>query len=381
MRIAFEVGVNAEGERGFEVYARGLIGGLAELDPRNEYHLYAFFYGGHAEKTARIWTPPGAPNFRVDVPRWPERLVNGLEYGLGLPVIDRLYARPRGIDLFHCNAAVPRLSTARTVVTAFDFIPEVMREKDPSAPWPDSAQYRRARATLLRAERVVVPSRATALDAMKYYGVPEERLTVTLAGVDHGLFKPGGAAEARAKYGLPAEYVLLIGPFEKRRNAERILEALAAVRKDLPVVLVGKKNDYYRLVEDKAAALGMKDNLRPLGFVPREDLPGLYSGALAFVHPSLWDGLGMPILEAMACGAPVITASSSGQREAGGDGALLVDPESTEAVARALKDVLGDPALRAGLSRRAVERAAKFTWRACAEKTLKVYEDLISSPR
>lgn len=358
MRVSLEIGLNAEGMRGFDYYIRGLIGGLAEADKTNDYRLFCYFWRDFAAKRERLPSPQ-APNMRLAAQRWPEGLVNFLEYTAGLPLIDRLYARPQEIDVYHALGGVPRLSRARTVVTVFDFIHEQLRPGKTM-----SASYARTRLTMDRAARIMVPSEATKRDAARLYGLDPDKITVTWAGVDHALFKPGAK-----KAGLPPRYWLLVGPFEERRNAERVLEAVAGA--GLPVVAMGAPNDYWPNV--RAAAQRHRVELIPAGYVAREDMPAVYGGAQALLHPSLFDGLGLPNLEAMACGTPVVAGNNSGQADAVGDAGILVDPMDAGAIAAAARSLL-DPATRESFSRKGLERAAKFTWRRTAELTLKVYE-------
>lgn len=244
------------------------------------------------------------------------------------------------------------------------------------------------------ARQVIAISQATRNDLVRYAAIPAEKITV----IHHGVAKrfqpaaPQTVAETLSHYAITAPYLLFIGTVQPRKNLERVIEAFAhidsgwwaadgsensTVHPPPPtahLVIAGKKGWLSDAIEQKAAALGIAERVRFIGYVPDQDVPPLLSGALGFVFPSLYEGFGMPVLEAMACGAPVITANTSSLPEVAGDAALLVDPHDTHAIANAMRRLLAEPELRAELAERGKTRAAQFTWDACAAATLKVLE-------
>jgi glycosyltransferase involved in cell wall biosynthesis len=148
----------------------------------------------------------------------------------------------------------------------------------------------------------------------------------------------------------------------------------------LDLVIAGKRGWMYDQIFSQVTALGLETRVRFPGYVPQSDLPKLYSGARAFVYPSRYEGFGLPVLEAMSCGTPVVTSSVSSMPEVAGDGALLVDPDDIPGLAEALARVVHDASLRQELSRRGQVRAASFSWERCARDTLRVYEDAMKEP-
>ncbi|MFQ3661823.1 MAG: glycosyltransferase family 1 protein, partial [Chloroflexaceae bacterium] len=172
---------------------------------------------------------------------------------------------------------------------------------------------------------------------------------------------------------LEAPYFLYIGTIQPRKNLTRLIEAFAhAGPDDALLVIAGRRGWLSEPIVRRVAELGLTNRVRFPGYVPDADLPALLSGALAFVFPSLYEGFGMPVLEAMACGAPVLTSTTSALPEVAGDAALLVDPCDTDAIAAALRRLAADAPLRASLRARGLVRAADFTWERCARKTLDV---------
>lgn len=234
--------------------------------------------------------------------------------------------------------------------------------------------------SLHAARRVIAISSATRNDLVQHYGADPARIDV----VHHGLggeFRPAepeAIAAVRAHYQLPANYLLYIGTIQPRKNLARLIaafaQALAApgAPPDLQLVIAGRRGWLTEQIERQAVALGIGRRVRFLGYLPDADLPALISGALAFTFPSLYEGFGMPVLEAMACGTPVLCSNTSALPEVAGDAALLVDPHTDEAIAAGIIRLISEPHLRAELRTRGLAHAAGFTWERCARATLDV---------
>ncbi|WP_298815698.1 glycosyltransferase family 1 protein [Chloroflexus sp.] len=236
--------------------------------------------------------------------------------------------------------------------------------------------------SLRAARHVLAISHATRRDLVQWYGADPNRITVTHLGLSATFVSPVDPARiavVRARYGLTQRpYLLYIGTVQPRKNLGRVIEALAhaiAAGYDLDLVIAGKRGWLSEPIERRSGELGIDHRVRFIGYVAEEDLPALLSGALAFIFPSLYEGFGMPVLEAMACGTPVITSAISSLPEVAGDAALLVDPRDTHAIAAAIMRLSDDPNLRAELRARGLARARQFTWEACAQRTLEVLLD------
>ncbi len=233
-----------------------------------------------------------------------------------------------------------------------------------------------------RATHIIAVSEATRQDLMAAYAIPPEKITVTLEAADPR-FKPESpelVSAVRARYQLPETYVLYVGTIEPRKNLTRLLRAwepLFLAREAPPLVIVGKRGwlaeDFYTALEASPA----REGVRFTGYVTDADLPALYSGARIFAFPSIYEGFGLPPLEAMACGAPVLCANTSSLPEVTGDAALTVDPGSTDAIREELQRLLSNADLRAELRERGIKRAAAFSWERAAAETYALYKQLL----
>ncbi len=235
------------------------------------------------------------------------------------------------------------------------------------------------------AAHVLADSASTRDDLVRLYGADPGRVTVAHLGVDPSL-RPVGEARtidaARLKYGIDGPYLLYVGTLQPRKNLARLIDAFervlrsGAVGPDLKLVLAGKRGWLYQEILARAQTLGIAANVCFPGYVQGTDLAALYSGATLFVMPSLYEGFCMPVLEAMACGTPVVCSDVSSLPEVVGNAALTFGPRDTDDIARAIARGLGDASLRADLAERGAARARQFTWRACAERVLDVLEQV-----
>lgn len=225
------------------------------------------------------------------------------------------------------------------------------------------------------ADRIIAISDATKHDLITHYHVKPDRITVIPHGVDQSL-KPATPKQidaVRRKHDLSDDYILFVGTVQPRKNLGRLAAALSFVAKaGLPhhLVIAGKSGWLSHAVEWELLASGMSDRIHLLGYVDSDDLPALYTGAAAFCFPSLYEGFGLPVLEAMACGVPVVTSNTSALPEVAGDAALLVDPTRPAEIGSALVRTLTDTSLRIDLINRGHARARTFTWEQTALDTL-----------
>ncbi len=236
------------------------------------------------------------------------------------------------------------------------------------------------RATTRRATRILVDSEATRRDLIGQYGVDMERIDVVYPGVEGWQRAPDAQIAAiRAKYKLPDCYLLFLSTLQPRKNIRRLVEAFTRytdISDDAVLVLAGKRG---WLIDEVLAELP-STRIVLTGYVPDADVPALYSGALALVFPSLYEGFGFPVLEAMRCGTPVLCSNTSSLPELAGDAAILVDPLDVNAIATGMARLVGDADLRADLVQRGYRQAAKFTWQHAAELTLRALENAGSRP-
>ncbi len=231
------------------------------------------------------------------------------------------------------------------------------------------------------ASQIIADSEATKNDLVQKYHLSEERITVVYPGCNlEPVIDETGWERVRERYHLPDKYILHLGTLHPRKNILRLLEAFQSLVRDFPdlhLVLAGKRGWLYEEILYKAEGLGGRVHFP--GYIASEDLPALMRGARLFILPSLYEGFGFPILEAMAAGTPVVCSNASALPEVAGDAALLVDPHDVEAMRETTRRVLEDEALRAELVERGLERAKIFSWERCARETLSVLKKVAGS--
>ncbi|MBM4038963.1 MAG: glycosyltransferase family 4 protein [Planctomycetes bacterium] len=325
-----------------------------------------------------------------------ERLLNGARVGIErLPVSNRsrllrivyeerfLRRRLKGFDLFHAAGYVaPKRLPCPLVLSIYDLValthPELAKR---SNAW----HYRwRLPRSARAAARVIVPLDCVARQVAERLGVERERVRVVPLGVDAHLKPPSldDRARVRARHHLARPYILFVGNIEPKKNLPTLLRAFAALKRDgqpHELVIAGKRGWKCRDVFALPAELGIEDSVRFLGYVEEEDLAGLYGGAELFAFPSLVEGFGLPPIEAMACGTPVVTSDTEVLVESTGDAAEHVPALDPEALADAMRRILGDAALRERLRAAGLARAAQFTWPRAAEATRAVYRDALTA--
>jgi glycosyltransferase involved in cell wall biosynthesis len=242
-----------------------------------------------------------------------------------------------------------------------------------------------ARLSARRAARLITISASTARDVTRFFGVPATKATVIFPGVD-ATYQPirdeSILARFRTHHRLPERFILFVGTLEPRKNLITLLRAYAQFKRQTnsghKLVLAGGKGWLYQPIFAAVEELGLQADVLFPGFVAEDELPLWYNTADVFVYPSLYEGFGLPPLEAMACGRPVLVADTSSLPEVVGDAALRIDPHQSAEWAEALARVCGDASLRADLEGRALQQAAEFSWTKMARQTVQVYREVLS---
>lgn len=379
MQITIDYTPAVHQRAGIGRYTRGLVAALAGLDVGHHIRLMILGRKGAYYVPERL-----PPNFSL---RWiplSDRWATILWYRLRLPLpVDWLAGR---CDLFHGPSFTLPPCRARALVTVHDL--SYLRYPQGAHPallaWLTSA----VRRSLQRAHHVLADSQNTRQDLVELLDVPAGRITVVGAGVD-ARFRPVEDRQAleqvRARYRLPERFVLGVSTLEPRKNFTGLIAAfdqLAA--RPLPgaplhLVIAGGKGWLYDDIFAAAAASPARQRIHFIGFVSDDDLPALYSLAEVFAFPSHYEGFGIPVLEAMACGTPVVCADNSSLPEVAGDAALMVEATDTEGLADALRRLITDADLRRELRRRGLAQAARFSWEAAARRLLAVYDSFAES--
>lgn len=268
------------------------------------------------------------------------------------------------VDLVHCTGVIPAPSDAPMVATLHDV---AWRHRPDQFTRHGVRIFEQSLAEIRSRARIVLcPSAATMLDAERA-GIESERLRLVPWGVESVPVTDADRAHVRTTYGLPDEYLLFVGTLEPRKNLRRLTQALDVCGADLPLVVAGAQGWGENVAENAA-------RVHFIGFVPDADLPALYSGAAAFCYPSEREGFGMPVLEAMSYGVPVVTSKGTSTEEVAGGAAVLVDPFSVEDIARGIADALSD---RKSLSTKGLRQAARHRWSETARLTVQAYREAL----
>jgi len=367
LRIAIDAHSVGAGVAGNESYATNLIEALAEIDSVNSYTLYVT--RDEAVKRFRNrW-----PNFTVrkTLPHTPL---------IRIPLTLSAELRKHPVDILHVQFTAPPFAPCPFVVSihdlSFEHLPETFNRRS-------RAQLRlTVRRSARRAARILALSEHARSDIIETYGISPELVTaVPLAAANHfqRVDDIRELQRIRHTYGIEQEYILSVGSIQPRKNLNRLIAAHASLLRtrapgSVPqLVIVGKNAWLYGETLRSIEKLGSGASVIVTGYVPEGDLPALYSGALCFVYPSYFEGFGLPPLEAMKCGAPVIAGNRASLPEVVGDAGLLVDPFNIDAIAAAIGTVIDSPNLRSKLRAKGLNRARLFDWRETARRTLEVY--------
>ena len=372
MRVTLDLSPSVQGRAGLGRYAGELAAALQTSCPQDE--QLALFIN---DPQGRSPQPPldRLPVTRRTLANKPWRLSTLLGHCLRLAQ-DGWVGRP---DIFLATEhLLPHLRHTCSVFTLHDLIFRFFPEAHlPLNRWFLNLMMPRF---LRAADAVIAVSECTRQDAVRCYGLPEAKIHVIYEGVN-ARFRPAEdptcLAAVRQRYGLAERYLLYVGTIEPRKNLLTLFEAMrVADLNNLQLAIVGTKGWLYGPTFERVRCLGLEGRVLFTGFVPDDDLPALYQAAEAFVFPSLYEGFGLPVLEAMACGTPVVCSAAASLPEVAGQAALLVPPQDVAAWTAALTRITSDAALRAELSQRGRRQAAKFSWEKAAAQTRQLYRQV-----
>ncbi len=364
-----KIGLSAEwiGTRagGPEVYSSNLIHALSMIDHENQYSVYLSEKGPLKDYSGK------GPNV---IPR----LMWGKSRWVVLPFSQPLEMMLHPVDLFHATSVAPPFCPAPFVLT----VTELGFERHPEF-FPRMMNLRLSKLSswgARRAKRILSISEYTKNDLVEIYKIDPEKIIVTYCGVSER-FRPlrdrSKIERVLEKYGIPSEYILYVGKLEARKNVARLLRAYHQLRQETrcphKLVLVGNRSYLYSDIFETVDDLALQEDVWVLENIPRGELPAFYNGASLFVFPSLLEAFGLPPVEAMACGIPVVVSNTTSLPEIAGDAAFLVDPYSVPSIAEGMQEVLMDEKLRESLVEKGFRRANEFTWKKTAERTLEVY--------
>jgi glycosyltransferase involved in cell wall biosynthesis len=360
---------------GVAQYTYNLLDNLFKIDRQNQYKL---FYNSSQD------VKPNLPKFEYPNVefygfKYPNKLLNSAFLFLNYPEIEKMIA---GCDLFFIpNPNFCALSgQTKKIITihdlSFEHYPEFFSIKQRL--WH---KVIRPRNLIAKSIKVIADSANTKNDLINLYQVAAEKIKVIHPGINHELYQPMEKAQSkfhqiREKYSLPEKFILYLGTLEPRKNIEGIIEAfnLAKSRNDnlknLNLIIAGTKGWKYKRIFQLAENSPFKNQIRFIGYVPEDHKPYLYNLAQLFIFPSFYEGFGLPVLEAQACGLPVIAAINSSFPEVLEDSAILINPDSLTEISQAINQIISNPELQQGLINKGLQNSQRFSWHKCAQETL-----------
>lgn len=383
MKIAFDGQTLLEKEKtGIGYYTEGLVEHIIEQNAEDQFYINVFSFKQNRIKE-KILEKYQKKNTKIQICKWfPLRLYKMIWNIIPIPYW--LFFKKK-VDLTHFfNFYIPPFVKGKRVCTIHDMTikayPKTVRIEN------RIMMMLNLKKTCKRADRIITSSEFSKKEIVKYMDVNPDKISVLYSGVNLDLYKPCKNLEkikkVRDKYSIPDKYYLYLGTLEPRKNIERLIMGYGILKskkeKKIPkLVIAGKKGwmyeDIFKLVKEKE----LLDDIIFTGYVTQAEAPILMSGAVAFVFPSLYEGFGMPPLEAMACGTPVITSNCASLPEVVGNDGILVDPYSVEEISNALEEIYIDSEKAKKMSIMGIERAKKFSWDILSEKLYEIYEQTI----
>jgi len=378
MQIGIDICRLTDPWTGIGNYIANLLAGLAAVDRDNQYILYPYFPECFPRRVKDMaqFVPP-QDNFSLWGAGRPELLVKLLWFKLKLPQ-PWFLAKPAVTH--STNLAGPRLTHGKLVVTVHDL--SFCRQPQWHKQANNEFSLRALTNAVAKADLLIAPSRFTALELEELYPATRGRVRVVseaVLPVYRPATDPAPVREVLARHGLERPYLLFVGTLEPRKNLVRLLAAyerlVAGGQDEFDLVLAGGTGWKAGPIEEALSHSPVRERIRRLGYVPGPDLPALYQGAWALVYPSLYEGFGLPVLEALACGVPVVTSAAASLPEVGGDAALYLDPEDPEQLLDTLERITGQPGLREDLAAKAPTQAGRFSQEAMGRTALAVYRE------
>jgi glycosyltransferase involved in cell wall biosynthesis len=359
-------------------YVWQLVKNLLEMDKSNQYIL--FFDFKVQDKDVKRFTQPNVKIKFFPFSDYKKYMPAAYSEILGMAT----FARER-MDVLHTTSPlyrVPATYRGKIVTTFYDFAPYQRGDLFPKL---STAKLKTLYSfAAKKSDRIIAVSESTKKDAQEFLGYPADKITTIYNGIDKRFFEDGeySGDNLKKEHVILGKYILFLGTLEPRKNLSRVLDSFAHFKKnyknnfDYQLVVAGKRGwleeTYFQQVKD----LGIAEDVIFTGYVGGDELRPLYANAEFFVMPSLWEGFGQTIVEAMACGTPCLVSKVSSIPEIAGDAAYFVDPHDTEGIAKGMVELASNKELREKLSSAGREQAKKFSWEKCAKETLEVYKNV-----
>ena len=366
MSIGMEARWISSNKTGFGNYAYNLIKEIGKIDKRNEYIVYLNHYYNDSIFTGNIK--------RRIIRQIPE-----IYKHIYLPIDVALNTK---VDFFHFLYNAPSLIFPRPYLLtihdmSFKYIPQMLKLKDRL-----SITYQLA-INAHRAKRIIAVSENTKKDIIKFLNIPDKKITVIYEGVDKSYRRISDASrknEIAKKYGLPERFILYVGTYLPHKNINTLIEAYSILVSDKTVahslVLAGNKGRSFKKTSNMISKFKLERHVRCIGFVDEDDLPYVYNMSDLFVFPSMYEGFGLPLIESMACGVPVIATKTSCLPEIGGEAVTYFSPKDRDELYNKMKNILAKAHVRSEMIRRGLRQAKKYSWEKMAKKTIELYKQI-----
>lgn len=380
MRIGIDISALTINHTGVANYSLSLLKYILKIDKKNKYLLFAFVSSNKALRKLKEYSLDIFPNVELKIYRLNSGILRRVWNFIPFIPADFLY---RKIDFLHLSDMVfLPLRSIPTIATVYDMTPSLF----PEFHFARNISFHNIRNKFIakKSKLVITISENSKQDIISLLGIPSRKIRV-IYGAASSSFKPisnnAHITKVLSKYHLKqGNYLLFIGSLEPRKNVEGILEAFALIRNKVKssfqIVLIGQKAWGWTSIKKTIKRLNLDSQVVVTGYVPDADLPDIINGARMFVYPSFYEGFGLPILEAMACGIPIISSNTSSLPEVIGDSGLMVNPKDNNQLASYMLQIVSSEKLHATLSKKALERAKLFSWKNSAQKTLNVYEEM-----
>ena len=377
VNIGIDISLTIGERAGVGNYCYNLVKHLAKIDKKNTYVLFPFYYYIFHPDFKKAERPPNR-NFRINLKKIPSNIIKTLWKSGFIP---KKFFFPK-VDILHSTTfCIPKKGYKKLVVTIYDLSflthPEFHLEDNVYHCHKGSLE------AVQYADKIIAISENTKKDLVKYLHCDPRKIVVTYLGVDKR-FKPiknqNKIEEIKKKYDLSKRYIFTLSSIEPRKNISGLIESYARLPTGITdvydLVIAGGKGwrnlDIYKRVRKS----DFEKKVRFIEYVHDNDLPYLYNGATVFVYPSFYEGFGLPVLEAMTCGCPVISSNISSIPEVVGKAGILINPNNTYELRDSIQKLLENPKVQKRMSKRGLKQAKKFTWEKCAKQTYKIYEGL-----
>ncbi len=376
MRVSLGVTLQNKSTAGLEIWTLEFIKALSNIDKENEYLIFDYFWRDFEQRKKMAFLPE-QNNFSLYLKKAPKPIITYFE-DHRISIIEK-WLKKKNIDIFHSTGYfLPYLRKIKAITTIHGLDFEEM-----DAYWYKEPWYRNVPLYVKRADGIIAVSKYVKASLMRYYKIPQEKICVVYPGVREEFIRIKDKTKLNnfsERFNIPSRYILTVATSVERKNLKRVLESYCRIKKlnqELKLIIVGNKESIQIPLISEIEKMDLKNEVYFPGYIAPADLVYFYNLAEVFIFPSLYEGFGLPVLEAMACGCPVITSNISALPEVVGDAAILVNPYSVEEISAAMEKVLTNKTLKLELAEKGLKRAKEFSWEKNAREILNLYKKVL----